>query len=101
MPQALDSTIAYLRRSFPKFVSLSVGLAALLAPPSHVQSRTVRSSQLVLPLLFGALAPGAAVRLATNVECLPIRSDQALLDFSGAKPQRFLSLYYILLTPPG
>ena len=29
-------------------------------------------------------------RLATNVVCLPIRSDEALLDFSGAKPQRFL-----------
>ena len=29
-------------------------------------------------------------RLATNVQCLPIRSDEALLDFSGAKPQRFL-----------
>ena len=59
MPQALDSTIAYLRRSFPKFVSLLAGLAALLAPPSHVHSRTVKASQLVLPLLFGALAPGA------------------------------------------
>ena len=67
MPQALDSTVAYLGRSFPKFVSLSAGLAALLAPPSHVHSRTAKSSQLVLPLLFGALAPGAAVRLATNV----------------------------------
>ena len=59
MPQALDSTVAYLGRSFPKFVSLSAGLAALLAPPSHVHSRTAKSSQLVLPLLFGALAPGA------------------------------------------
>ena len=67
MPQALDSTVAYLGRSFPTFVSLSAGLAALLAPPSHVHSRTAKSSQLVLPLLFGALAPGAAVRLATNV----------------------------------
>ena len=59
MPQALDSTVAYLGRSFPKFVSLSAGLAALLALPSHVHSRTAKSSQLVLPLLFGALAPGA------------------------------------------
>ena len=98
VPQALDSTVAYLGRSFPKFVSLSAGLAALLAPPSHVHSRTAKSSQLVLPLLFGALAPGAAVRLATNVECLPIRSDEALLDFSGAKPQRFL---YTAHPPPG
>ena len=90
MPQALDSTVAYLGRSFPKFVSLSAGLAALLAPPRHVHPRTVKSSQLVLALLFGALAPGTAVRLATNFACLPIRSDEALLDFSGAKPQRFL-----------
>ena len=59
VPQALDSTVAYLGRSFPKFVSLSVGLAALLAPPSHVLPRAAKSSQLVLPLLFGALAPGA------------------------------------------
>ena len=59
MPQALDSTVAYLGRSFPKFVSLSAGLAALLAPPSHVLPRAAKSSQLVLPLLFGALAPGA------------------------------------------
>ena len=59
MPQALDSTVAYLGRSFPKFVSLSAGLAALLALPSHVHSRTAKSSQLVFPLLFGALAPGA------------------------------------------
>ena len=59
MPQALDSTVAYLGRSFPKFVSLSAGLAVLLALPSHVHSRTSKSSQLVLPLLFGALAPGA------------------------------------------
>ena len=59
MPQALDSTVAYLGRSFPKFVSLSAGLAALLALPSHVLPRAAKSSQLVLPLLFGALAPGA------------------------------------------
>ena len=36
-------------------------------------------------------------RLATNVQCLPIRSDEALLDFSGAKPQAFPTL----LTPLG
>ena len=28
--------------------------------------------------------------LATNVACLPYKSNEALLDFSGAKPQRFL-----------
>ena len=28
--------------------------------------------------------------LATNVACLPYKSDEALLDLSGAKPQRFL-----------
>ena len=89
MPQALDSTVAYLGRSFPTFVSLSAGLAALLAPPSHVHSRTAKSSQLVLPLLFGALAPEAAVRLATNVECLPYNAEEALLDFSGARATAF------------
>ena len=35
-------------------------------------------------------AVSAQLRLATNVECLPKRDDEALLDFSGAKPQRFL-----------
>ena len=35
-------------------------------------------------------AVSAQQRLATNVQCLPIRSDEAELDFSGAKPQRFL-----------
>ena len=29
----------------------------------------------------------SAVRLATNVECLPARYDEVFLDFSGAKPQ--------------
>ena len=38
---------------------LRLGLAALLAPPSHVHSRSVKSSQLALPLLFGALVPRA------------------------------------------
>ena len=89
MPQALDSTVAYLGRSFPKFVSLSAGLAALLAPPSHVLPGAAKSSQLVLPLLFGALAPGAAVRLATNVECLPYNAEEVLLDFSGARATAF------------
>ena len=42
-------------------------------------------------------AVSAQQRLATNVQCLPIRSDEALLDFSGAKPQRFLHL----CSPPG
>eukprot|EP00964_Phaeocystis_antarctica_P129338 scaffold93180_cov65-Phaeocystis_antarctica.AAC.4 len=29
----------------------------------------------------------SAVRLATNVECLPARYDEVFLDFSGVKPQ--------------
>ena len=88
VPQALDSTVAYLGRSFPKFVSLSAGLAALLAPPRHVHPRTVKSSQLVLALLFGHLSAVSA--LATNVACVPYKQYEALLDFSGAKRQRFL-----------
>ena len=40
-------------------------------------------------------SPSPPQDLATNVACLPIRSDEALLDFSGAKPQRFPTL----LTP--
>ena len=43
-----------------------------------------------LALLCHLSAVSAQLRLATNVECLPIRNDEALLDFSGAKPQRFL-----------
>ena len=39
-------------------------------------------------------------RLATNVQCLPIRSDEALLDFSGAKPQRFPTLLTPRLSAP-
>ena len=35
--------------------------------------------------------------LATNVECVPYKQNEALLDFSGAKPQRFLHL----CSPPG
>ena len=60
-----------------------------------------------LPRLGGPLRPvlvlchlsavSAQQRLATNVACLPIRSDEALLDFSGAKPQRFLYTAH----PPG
>ena len=36
MPQALDSTVAYLGRSFPTFVSLSAGLAALGNAIAHL-----------------------------------------------------------------
>ena len=43
-------------------------------------------SALLCHLLAGSVQQG----LATSVECLPYRSDEALLDFSGAKPQRFL-----------
>ena len=75
MPQALDSTVAYLGRSFPKFVSLSVGLAALLAPPSHVHSRSVKSSQLALPLLFGALVPGAEAFELPNRDDVDLEED--------------------------
>ena len=41
--------------------------------------------------------PPPPPKLATNVVCLPTRSDEALLEFSGAKPQRFLHL----CSPPG
>ena len=76
MPQALDSTVAYLGGSFPKFVSLSAGLAALLALPSHVHSRSVKSSQLVLPLLyFGALAPGAEAFELPNRDDVDLEED--------------------------
>ena len=75
MPQALDSTVAYLGRSFPKFVSLSVGLAALLAPPSHVHSRSVKSSQLALPLLFGALVPRAEAFELPNRDDVDLEED--------------------------
>ena len=75
MPQALDSTVAYLGRSFPKFVSLSVGLAALLAPPSHVHSRSVKSSQLALPLLFGALVPRADAFELPNRDDVDLEED--------------------------
>ena len=43
-----------------------------------------------LALLCHLSAVSAQLRLATNVKCLPKRNDEALLDFSGAKPQRFL-----------
>ena len=45
-------------------------------------------------------AVSAQQRLATNVQCLPIRSDEALLDFSGAKPQRFPALLTPRLSAP-
>ena len=45
-------------------------------------------------------AVSAQQRLATNVQCLPIRSDEALLDFSGAKPQRFPTLLTPRLSAP-
>ena len=43
------------------FVSrtLLVSLAALLIPPTRAHPSTLKSSRLVLPLLFGALVPGA------------------------------------------
>jgi hypothetical protein len=37
-----------------------------------------------LALLCHLSAVSAQQRLAVNVQCLPIRSDEALLDFSGA-----------------
>ena len=41
------------------------------------------------------LSAVSAVDKAENVDCLPTRDDEIFVDFSGAKPQRFL-----LLTPP-
>ena len=41
-------------------------------------------------LLCHLSAVSAQQRLATNVDCLPYKSDEALLDLSGAKLQRFL-----------
>ena len=41
------------------------------------------------------LSAVSAVDKAENVDCLPKRDDEIFVDFSGAKPQRFL-----LLTPP-
>ena len=84
VPQALDSTVAYLGRSSPKFVSLSAGLAALLAPPRHVHPRTVKSSQLVLALLFGALAPGTAVPCRQWDPDHDYSEGYLQMDFSGA-----------------
>ena len=52
------------------------------------------------PVLMLCLASAANAtepqELGTSVQCLPIRSDEALLDFSGAKPQRFR-----YCSPPG
>ena len=47
-------------------------------------------TQLRSMVILCLVSAASAVRLATNVACLPHRSDEALLDFSGAKPQRFL-----------
>ena len=47
-------------------------------------------TQLRSMVILCLVSAASAVRLATNVACLPRRSDEALLDFSGAKPQRFL-----------
>ena len=54
-------------------------------------------SALLCHLLAGSVQQG----LATSVECLPYRSDEALLDFSGAKPQRFLYCSSPRLSAPG
>ena len=47
-------------------------------------------TQLRSMVILCLVSAASAVRLATNVACLPRRSDEALLDFSGAKPRRFL-----------
>ena len=36
------------------------------------------------------LSAVSAMKLATDVECLPYRTDEVYLELSGAKPQRFL-----------
>ncbi len=60
--------------------------------------RAITQLRSVLVLCYLS-AVSAQQRKATNVACLPIRSDEALLDFSGAKPQRFL--YTAHPPPPG
>ena len=36
------------------------------------------------------LSAVSAMKLATDVECLPYRTDEVYLELTGAKPQRFL-----------
>ena len=43
------------------------------------------------------LSAVSAVDKAENVDCLPKRDDEIFVDFSGAKPQRFLYTAH----PPG
>ena len=47
------------RPSFLLHPTLLVSLAALVIPPTRAHPSTLKSSRLVLPLLFGALVPGA------------------------------------------
>ena len=51
--------------------------------------------RLALLCHLSAVSASAVIKLAENVDCLPKRDDEIFVDFSGAKPQRFL-----LLTPP-
>ena len=48
------------------------------------------NSMLRLALLCHLSVAGANVRLATNVACLPYRSDEIFLDLSGARAATFL-----------
>ena len=64
-------------------------------------SRRAKAFMLRSALLCHLLAGSVQQGLATSVECLPYRSDEALLDFSGAKPQRFLYCSSPRLSAPG
>ena len=66
------------------------------SPLSQEVGPRAKGSMLRSALLCHLLAGSVQQGLATSVECLPYRSDEALLDFSGAKPQRFL-----YCSPPG
>ena len=57
----------------------------LLPPPSPPPP-----SPLLLPPLPPSRLPSPAVRLATNVACLPYRDDEIFLDLSGARTAAFL-----------
>ena len=95
--KATPTAPPFLRRP-PPFLSRAAHPPA--RPGAHESPVTVRTalsrrnwakafmlrSALLCHLLAGSVQQG----LATSVECLPYRSDEALLDFSGAKPQRFL-----------
>merc|ERR1719271_1094442 len=54
-----------------------------MLPSAGIRPRG-KASMLRLALLCHLSAVSAQQRLAVNVQCLPIRSDEALLDFSGA-----------------